>query len=350
MEVSIAATDPLERLERYRRWAQYPPFSRPLHAGQVDLIDPYNAERPEVSVIQEPARGCERTETGGIRCEQPAVMSEFSCRMTPERSISVGRGDFHIYLECLDGQGQRLAIDDLETKMGRRLFGREYGSLPPIHAADDGSEGDAEAGDLLYTIMVRPTAQDWGFLFVEANFEVKGFEHSQRANWYSTPHTVAEFGGSVQDMMRDGHLIVRIPVTVQKAGYYEFEANLQEQGGDERFIASAFWRGDLAAGNQTVEIQFWGKVIRDAHIDGPYVVRDIRAKRNNSPVSPAEALRAREEGRTPTAEMTEPLWEYMEPMAETHVTAAYSSDSFSSAEWQSEDKEQRLRFLEEQVR
>ncbi|HMW61239.1 MAG TPA: hypothetical protein PKA91_16410, partial [Leptospiraceae bacterium] len=33
--------DPAAHLERYRKWAQYPPNSRPLFAGQVDLLDPY---------------------------------------------------------------------------------------------------------------------------------------------------------------------------------------------------------------------------------------------------------------------------------------------------------------------
>ncbi|MEQ9367146.1 MAG: hypothetical protein RIF32_23130, partial [Leptospirales bacterium] len=159
--VFIPPNDPVERLERYRKWAVFPPFSRPLHAGQVDLLEPYSAARPAVGVIKTPARDCVTGFNGGRECAASAEISDLQCEMTPASSISVGRGDFQITVSCVDPRGERLALEGLQAKVYRKLFRKTYGSLPPVSINDQGESGDAAAGDRVYTIVVRPTAQDW---------------------------------------------------------------------------------------------------------------------------------------------------------------------------------------------
>ncbi len=350
--VFVPPNDPVERLERYRKWAVFPPFSRPLHAGQLDLLEPFNAARPAVGVVREPAKDCTTGADGRRNCAQAAQLSDVACEMTPESGISVGRGDFRIRVSCVDPRGERLKLDDLQAKVYRKLFRKTYGSLPPISINDQGEAGDEQAGDGVYTIAVRPGAQDWGHMFVEIDAQVGDFKHNQRAGWYSTPHTVATIAADgVRDSIQDGHLKISVPLNVQKPGYYEVQANLQEQGGDQRLIASTTWEGDLEAGRQSVDLIFWGKILNDAGVDGPYIVRNLRAKRNNSPVTPSMIQQSRKTGKAiPAVTHSEPMWEYVALPPNDVVTAVYSASQFSTAEWNSEEKAARLKFLESQIR
>ncbi|HMY46070.1 MAG TPA: hypothetical protein PKX74_11360, partial [Leptospiraceae bacterium] len=88
--------------------------------------------------------------------------------------------------------------------------------------------------------------------------------------------------------------------------------------------------------------------LRDSGVDGPYVVREIRGRRNNSPVTPSMVRKALAENREISGNHTEPLWEYMN-MAPNYTTKSYSADDFSKEEWNSEEKNQRIEFLKKQV-
>ncbi|HMX58534.1 MAG TPA: hypothetical protein PKE49_18545 [Leptospiraceae bacterium] len=342
--------DPAAHLERYRKWAQYPPNSRPLFAGQVDLLDPYNAEKNPVYVVQTPAEGCSANAQGLLECAKKAVFSDVECKLTPERYISIGTKDFHLYLSCTSkkqNEGKPLAIESIETKFYRQLFKNIIPSLPPIAVGDDGANGDEKAGDHIYTITVRPTSQDWGDMFLEAEFKVAGFKHVQRADFFSTPHKTAEFQSGIRDANRNGQLVVSVPVNVFKAGYYKFDANLVQKEDDHQPVASASWEGDLTPGAQTIDIQFFGKVIKDQKLNGPYVVKNLRGMRNNSPVTPSMLKNAIASGKPIGPQQhKEPLQEYMEPYAGDYSTQAYRADDFSSDEWQSEEKDRRIKYLE----
>ncbi|MBE7410705.1 MAG: hypothetical protein L6Q54_08370 [Leptospiraceae bacterium] len=343
-------TDDAEQmLEFYKKWSQYPPFSRPLHKGQVDLTDPYNPERPAIGIISVPASQCSPTKEGGIRCEKPAVFTDHQCKLTPEKSISVGKKDFHVFLSCNDQKGQLLPITKIVPKVYTIPFRESIPSLPVIHFGDDGTNGDIAKGDNQYTFLLRPTSNDWGDMFLEVDMEIGGKPHNQRATWYSTPIPVAEFKSGIRDSIKDGSLVVTVPVNILKKGYYHFDANIQGSGEDKDFVATSSWEGDIDSGAQKIDFQFFGKIIKDSRIDGPYLVREIRGKRNNSPVTPSMVNKAMTEGKEISGTHKEPLWEYLEPPP-NYTTSAYQYKEFSGEEWNSKEKEERLQFLEKQVK
>ncbi len=347
--IPIVNEDPREVLDRYLQWAQYPPHSRPLHAGMVDLINPYDMDRPPVGVIQTPAQECAAGEDGVASCKKPAVFSDVQCKMTPEASISVGKGDFKIILKCMNKEGKNIAIESVVPRVYRNLHRKDTPTLPPVSHGDKGTDGDEVSGDNVYTFVVRPTTQDWGDMFLEADFTVGGLQHNQRTSWFSTPHSIAEFKDGSQDAIKDGHLVVTVPVMITKKGYYNFDANLQAGSGAEvKFVGTSSVEGDFEPGAHTLEFQFWGKVLRDSGVDGPYAVTDIRGRRNNSPVTPSMVKKAMTENREISGNHTEPLWEYM-LNAKDYTTRAYKSDDFSQEEWNSDEKRQRLEFLKNQI-
>ncbi|MBW7857924.1 MAG: hypothetical protein H3C43_06485 [Leptonema sp. (in: Bacteria)] len=342
----VVNEDPRETLNRYVQWAQYPPDSRPLFGWQKDLIEPYNIPNMPLPIVDTPARGCTTNDDGMPVCKEPATFLSMKCDMNADQAVSVGTGDFHVKLFCVNEQQERLKIENIRTKIYRIWDKQEIpSSLPAVHVGDDGSSGDEKAGDLVYTITVRPTKSDWGDMFVEADFRVNGKDQNQRAGWYSTPHDVASFESGISDRSESGNLVVMVPIQIKKAGYFLIEANLQEKNDPQRFLATASYEGKIEAGRQTIPLRFFGKILRDQNVDGPYIVREIRGRRNNSPVTPDMVQKSLETGEELHGEHTEPLWEFMK-MAPQHETEAYEAKSFSKEEWNSDEKRRRIEFLE----
>jgi hypothetical protein len=289
---------------------------------------------------------CEKDASG--KCTTKGELSEIQCRLLPESAISVGKADFRVFLNCLKpGPEQKNSkLNITETKVYVEKQRRPVGTLQPVGAGDDGTNGDAVKGDGVYTFLLRPTGNDWGPMYFEVFFEVEGLKHNQRVSWFSTPHVIAEFSGAPRDSLRNGHLIISVPVNVKKPGFFVIQANLQEKEGDQRMVASATWQGELTGGAQVVDLEFFGKVIRDQDINGPYVVRNIRGQRDNSGVTPAVLRKALESGQeVPAQDHKEPLFEYMSPGAD-HTTQSYNAKDFSDKEWESADKDRRINYLQ----
>ncbi|MEM7181511.1 MAG: hypothetical protein AAF518_11405 [Spirochaetota bacterium] len=345
-KLKAVSFDAENALEYYKNWAKYPPYSRPLHQGQRDLIDPFNGEKPKVGIVNERAKGCKKNSEGKTECDKNAVMSELACKMTPQQTISVGKGDFKVELYCFNNKGQNLKISQIVPKVYTIALKESTPSLPPISFGDNGKDGDKKANDFIYTFVVRPGGNDWGDMFLEVNMQVDGKEHVQRTSWFSTPNIVAAFAEGVSEQMDNGNLVVKVPINIQKAGFYQFDANLQGAGEDQAFVATSSWEGKLGVGSQTIDLIFWGKIIRDSNVSGPYLVREIRGRRNNSPVTPDMVKQSMQEGTgIPQTTQTEPLWEYIKA-APNFKTGSYSAADFGNKVWDSQEKQRRIKFLE----
>ncbi len=329
----LTNVDPRHQLQFYKEWAKYPPFSRPLTKGQVDLLHPNRAEEARTKVMLEPGK-----------------LSDIACGISLGGRQTVGLTDNQVFLDCVRTEGgrrRRLPITIKEVRVVHRASGRR--AAPPVYMGDTGAEGDAKAEDRIYTIVVRPTKKDWGWLVVSVDLKVEELEHTVTTGWFVTPHVVARFRDPIQDSQKDGHLLVTVPIQVLKPGYFQIQANLMEKGGEQRPVAEAAWRGDLEAGLQSVPLTFWGKVIRDADVSGPYVVRNLRGHRNNLAVTPGKLTALMAAGGIPKgAKQTEPEFEYF-GVGPEHVTAVYTAASFSGREWEAPEKTERIRFLEETV-
>ena len=359
---AVHALSPREELARYESWAQYPPDSRLLNESAVDLIDPYNAELPAETVLRRAPGDCEETEDGRlINCQEPPTESGVFCTFVPERTISTGLREMKVFLRCYRQSRLRGSANLPLRSIAPRVYWRPLGDreriFPPVTHGDEGRNGDAEADDYLYTFVVGHGREHWGWMDLEVSFEVEGLRHFQGCTWFSTPQIVAEFQTTMTDNIDDGHLVVSVPVEVNKQGYYEFDANLQEKDGNRRFVASSTWKGELTEGLQTIRFRFWGKIIRDTGADGPYVVREIRGRRKNSDITPAMMERAARYEPEKVLELVrselvslkerpEPLFEYLEPVVEPHITADYDADEFSDEVWDSAAKNRRIRLLQ----
>lgn len=344
----IVDMDPNQQLAFYKEWAKYPPYSRPLSPAQKDLLEPNNAEEPALPVVAEQAEGCPEDPKSRTPCAKPPRLSDISCSLSMDKRLSVGVQDQRLFIEChrtVEDRIERLPLDITQVVVVNQT---NKDRLPsPIFQGDDGSNGDAAANDRIYTVVVRPRPKDWGWINVGVNVAVQNHSHTMTTAWFSSPHNVAEFKEGQTDSIKDGHLQVTVPVLIHKAGYYLFQANLLEQGGEQTPIATSDWKGSLEPGLHSIPMIFFGKIINDSEINGPYVMRNLRGHRLNLPVVPGQLSAMMRQGGIPKdIKQNEPEFEYLRPGNE-HVTRYYSSRDFSDDEWTSPEKDDRIRFLRE---
>ena len=342
-----------ERLEHYLDYSKYPDFSRPLEAGHTDLLDPYRSSQLETPLVQ----GQCLSGAAGRGCDSTKLFLKVRCTIRAESVMAIRRTDFAFNASCTDTDSeQKLDLSKFTANVlleKNTPAGEETVRRPgPIFFGDDGSNGDAVAGDRVYRLIVRLGLHDWGWMQLTLAGEYGGAAVTTLASvWFSTPHRVAEFGETIIDGVQLGHLIVRVPVQIYKAGYYEFNANLLQADEDREPVANSYTNIELTEGRHIVELKFFGKVIRDKGLDGPFVVTALRARRNNAPVTPADLQRAALADRDvqPREDILyQPMFEYV-PIGPEHVTAPYGSDEFSAAEWTSEEKTVRLARLRDEV-
>jgi hypothetical protein len=168
-----------------------------------------------------------------------------------------------------------------------RAFERAF--VPPAAAATaapspPGARGVAPPRQFRYQVVVRGTRAG-------APFERRAgglfFVHDPRATLDAAHATVTPEGGD---------LVLRAPIAVERAGTYYVYAELWGGADGNGQQAIAFARDRLvgvAAGPRTIELRFGGAIIADAHVDGPYVVRNLRLQQvDTHPAHEADPVRA----------------------------------------------------------
>lgn len=137
--------------------------------------------------------------------------------------------------------------------------------------------------------------------------------------------TPARFTGRLRDTVEEGHLVVYAEIEVERPGLYLIDCNLY--GADDTPVAWTRFKGQLDAGATEVPLRFFGKVLRDAPVGGPYAIGELRGARATPDRVP------------PIAQMA--------PYTGRYITTDHPREAFSDAEWESPRKQARLRKLAE---
>lgn len=322
---------PSQLLEQYEEWAQYPPYSRPLSSANFDLINPFFIESPPDIMLNK------------IGDKDP---NGFVCHLQPKSWAVVGDESMIITLECRDKERNRAKINIESSQMFREFDGKRFGAVSP-DVNDRGSDGDVQAGDNIYTFKWRPLKADWGqmLLTTKIAYGPENKKAELQTSFFSSPNRTAEFTGVFSDTKEDGSLVIRAAVQVYKKGNYHLEANLKDEKNGE-WIGYSTVDETLASGRQEVTFVFFGKLLRDKNLDGPYVITLLRGHRVNLPIDPewfnqgAEGLRKIQEARS-----TEPDRELVTPYKDEYKTRYYKVEDFSKAQWDSKEKRERIEQL-----
>lgn len=291
-------------LTMFREWSAYPPNSRPIDDSHEDVASPFAITAAEVPL------------GGGSR--------PVSCRLQPLRHTVVPGEVQLVVLQCRRGSER----DGLpESRPALALVIEAVEVQPGVAFVDDGSAGDAAAGDRVYTLAVPiPATAPPGLRALTARARIASPEAGDpagaqtfAATFAVAPRAPAGFTGRFHDRVEDGSLIVEAELDVGEPGRYRLLANLEAGGA---LIAYAKEDRDLVPGRQVVPFLFFGKILRDAMVAGPLRVTNVRGHRFG------------------------PTDEPLAPLARAHETQPYAAAAFSPREWQSDYKRERLAELE----
>lgn len=176
-----------------------------------------------------------------------------------------------IDLRVLDAHGKRLPITNGVAYFRSERATAATGTGPHAPFVDDGNHS--------YTARFTPSADEQQALgrfrtFVEVVFDAPdglGPRHYGGTVQY-TPPPGAELDGEFDEAIDAGSLVVRAGVDVHAAGRYKVIASLYGSD-DASAICFAQNAVSLDVGRQAVPLTFFGKILHDRGVDGPYVLR-----------------------------------------------------------------------------
>ncbi len=250
---AIAMTKQL--IEDYKKRAAYPPESKPI----VQEQDPLLSDR-EVSPIS----------AGGPDGEDP-VLTVF-----PDQ-ISFEENELPRIYAHLTVAGEKVAAREITGT----VFTQEMVPVGELAFHDDGREGDAVAGDYVYTAAWSPPRDDRAlaasyFVRVIA-FSLEGIERRAGTSFQvSRPH--ARLTGRFRDRIDQGSLVIDAEVEVQQAGRFHLAATLYSTA--NRPLGLAQTSAELEPGTHWLPLKFYGRMFHGVEtgsgpVDGPYVLRFV---------------------------------------------------------------------------
>jgi hypothetical protein len=239
--------------DQYRDLAQYPPWSRPF---SEEGEDPILRDR-QVSAVT----------AAGPEGEEP-ILTVFPDQVSFEAPDPV---TLYAFLSIGNDRVAAAEITGVITSE----------NLEPLAALayrDDGDGGDRVAADFIYTARFEP---DEGFapeLSESFLVRVRALTTDQQERiaatgfLYSSPH--AQLTGRYRDAIADGSLAIDAEVEVFRPGRFHLEATLYDRDG-RRGIAEAHAATELGPGRQWMRLTFFGRILNQSGIDGPYLLRFV---------------------------------------------------------------------------
>lgn len=292
----VVTDDPLTA---YRKANVYPPTSRPLSKDQLDLLQPNRRHE----TVREADRG------DGITYMMTADRYYVIADEAITATLEVRRDGKPIAVSV--ARAFAVVLDPAGTQGGPREVPLAF----------------APAAGILAARLAPATLKLARQAAISINVEFNDGDGTQRAHidFQYTPAAgiPARFTGAFHDAIEAGSLVIHTGVDVASPGPYLIDANLFDA--NDQPVAWTRFKGDLAAGTQDAALVFFGKVIVDAGARGPFHIGQLRGARY--------AL-----GRDPDLEQ-------MPPFTGAFTTGPYRTDEFSSAEYDSPDKQRMIDLL-----
>ncbi len=313
---------------------RYPPRSRPLTKKMKDLLNPFAlVDGPHPIFLKE------KPEPG----TPPIYMYQLSSdqRSITEKEAFVAR--LQVWQEPQKANVLPKILEATvhsDNQTGRIKVG-------DARYNDDGKEGDRQAGDRVLTFTWTPPYGGrlyWGELDLRIKFQLPdGKTVAHALTFHSTPTAPARFTGEFSEELVNGSLVIRPELEVKQRGVYMFDANLFQKDDNEPTHWVRAW-AQLQPGRHKVDLLFFGKIFHDKRAEGRFVLRQLRAYRQNEVDFDINRKVSQEEMdriTSKTQSRNEPLNQYL-PLTREYTTKSYSLRDFSTDEYQGPDKARRL--------
>lgn len=306
-----------ESLEAYRKTTVYPHESRPI------------SEQSDQVYINQPI-----VEDQLLRMPGSKTGKGLNLRTTQERVFVVGQESVRLGVSLRDDSGNTLPLRVLRASAKEApqpdrasLFGET-----PLNFNDEGSSGDAVAGDGTYSTQLQPATQGFAGLLGQIRVELFLQSGDQQGFVYFdilyTPDSTAAWLPGVRDVVEAGSLYYLLPVQVKVAGRYVVSGRVDDASGKPFALLS--FNNELALGTQQVRLMVFGKLLRDEKPTLPLTLRDVEGFLLRPDSHPDRVLMPRLIGTV-------------------HTSKPYPLASFSASEWTSEERERYLSELSKDV-
>lgn len=304
-----------QRAERsfcnYREGSKYPAGSQPIakHRDQAYPNQPVMEANPM------------RTEGGGTA---PDILLQ-----TAQSRVYMAAGESVTFsLRAVDAQGRTVPLVVTRALAQGITFGTQRtAAQAPLMFVDDGSGGDPVANDGTLVAMLTPAQTGLagfnGAIGTEVHYTVNGHKGLVQFEVVYSPELPAAWTGQVREAQEDGSLVFYLRADVHEPGRYVVSGRVDDARG--RPFALATFNDELGPGTNEVRLAVFGKLMRDEAPALPLTLRDVDGYLLKENADPDRALMPRLEG-------------------PVHASKVYPLESFSNAEWQSE---QRSRYLNE---
>jgi hypothetical protein len=295
-------------LDTYVAGTRYPPESRPIR------------EHPDQEQLAAPER------TRPISKDAPEVQ----LKLKQDKVFVAGDEVVLFFVGCESAARQPLPCQvtggmahEAEHMLGE---GVPVNGVP-LPFVDDGSGGDALAGDGVSTARFQPSKQGFPLFSgtLRVSFQVRSGKAEGRAFFdiLYTPAPPARFTGKVREAVEQGSLQLYLGLQVRKAGRYVVAGRVDDEAGVP--FAYVSFNDELPEGSQEVKFTVFGKLILDEAPTFPLKLRDV------------EGFLLKETG-DPDRELLTTLRGYV------YTTREHPVSAFSADEWQSEE---RSRYINE---
>jgi hypothetical protein len=316
--------DPQERrrnraqnaLDGYREYAKYPPSSRPMREhpdqGRPHFVPP--SKLPLTRTDQK--------------------LTDAMVTLSQDRYFVVGEERVTFSMTCETSEGPAAcevlsSLAQIPFHAPARNDGVSQVPAPaPVPFSDSGQDGDAVASDGTFTAVFAPSAQGfqsyYGPIQVDIELRVEGETGRASFDIEYTPKAPAVFTGKFREVIEGGSLSLYAEMLVDKPGRYVIAARVDDDAG--KSFAYLNFNEEVKQGRQEAKLVVFGKLIRDEQAKPPFKLRDVEGFLLKEDAAPDRELMPAIEG---TA----------------HTTRPYNTADFSDREWESEQKDRRLKDL-----
>jgi len=302
-------------LDSYRESTRYPPDSRPA-SEQTDMMEPAAPERTR-SISRD-------NNTVQLRLKQDKVF------LAGDEVVTFSVGCENVVKEPLPCQVTAGTAHEAEHVEGA-------GQVPPVPIVfvDDGTQGDALAGDGTWTARFQPARQGFplysGTLRVDFRVSSGDAEGVAFFDVMYTGAPPATFTGKVREAVEQGSLQLYMGIHVRKPGRYVVTGRVDDEGGMP--VALVTFNEELAAGPQEVKLTVFGLLIITEAFSFPLKLRDVEGYLLKERGDPDRELMTTQRGYVYTTREYQP-----------------TTEQFSPAEWTSEERQRYLTEFEKDVR
>jgi len=243
-----------------------------------------------------------------LRMPGSGVVPNLHVHTTQQKVFATGADTVLFTVTATDDNGAVLPLRVLSSMAHspQDTGGGKAAPLAPVVTqpfVDDGTSGDARAGDGTFTARLDPAAEGFGNFagLIRTELVLQSGEQQGYVAFdvVYAPQAPANWTGSVRDVMQDGSLAFVLGVTVNQPGRYVITGRVDDANGKP--LALVTFNDELGTGARQVPLQVHGRLVRDLKPAMPLTLHDVEGFLLKPDAYPDRALMASLDGPVATS-------------------------------------------------